>query len=83
MLFVQATEAGGYPPIIHSSSLMALEGAEVLILNAPVAGHDLAFPPHPGVSVRNVASRPSHVMRGLDYLQYLAAAARLAHQPRR
>jgi glycosyltransferase involved in cell wall biosynthesis len=78
VLFVQGTEAGGYPPIIHASSLMALAGAEVLILNAPVTGHDLAFPTVPGIHVRSIGPRPSHVMRGIDYLQYVLAAARLA-----
>jgi len=78
VLFLQATEAGGYPPIIHASSLMALAGWNVVILNAPIAGHDLAYPPCPGVNVRTVASRPSHVMGRLDYVQYVLAAARLA-----
>jgi glycosyltransferase involved in cell wall biosynthesis len=78
VLFVQATEAGGYPPIIHASSLMALAGWDVVILNAPIRGHNLAVPPQPGLKLRNIGSRPSHAMQKFEYFQYIAAAARLA-----
>jgi glycosyltransferase involved in cell wall biosynthesis len=78
ILFLQTTEAGGYPPIIHASSLMALAGWEVMILNAPVMGHSLSFPAQAGVVVRNIHTRPSHVMGRTDYLRYFVAAARLA-----
>jgi glycosyltransferase involved in cell wall biosynthesis len=78
VLFVQATEAGGYPPIIHASSLFAAAGAKVVVLNAPVAGYDLTFPAMPGVSVQNIATRPSHLMPKLSYLRYVWAAARAA-----
>src|SRR3954469_22123031 len=77
VLFVQATEAGGYPPIIHASSLFASAGARVVILNAPVAGYDLTLPSVPGVQVRNIGSRPSHMMPKATYLRYVWAAARL------
>src|SRR5262249_47969804 len=78
VLFVQATEAGGYPPIIHASSLFASTGAKVVILNAPITGYDLKVPSMPGVSIRNIAARPSPVMPKVTYLRYAWAAARLA-----
>jgi glycosyltransferase involved in cell wall biosynthesis len=57
---------------------MALDGWEVMILNAPIAGHNLRVPPHPQISLRNVAERSSHVLRPRDFLRYVAAAARTA-----
>ena len=78
VLFVQATEAGGYPPIIHASSLFASAGAQVVILNAPVNDYDLTFPILSGVRIHNIAARPSHVMPKAAYLRYAWAAARLA-----
>ena len=78
VLFVQATEAGGYPPIIHASSLFAAAGAKVVILNAPVAGYDLTLPSVPGVLVRDIAVRPAHLMPKFSYLRYVCAAAQLA-----
>jgi glycosyltransferase involved in cell wall biosynthesis len=78
VLFLQATEAGGYPPILHASSLFASVGAKVVILNAPVAGYDLTVPFVAGVNVRNIARRPSHMMSKFSYLRYVCAAAQLA-----
>ena len=78
VLFVQATEAGGYPPILHAASLFASAGAKVAILNAPVAGYELTVPTVLGVSVRNIVTRPSHLMPKLVYLRYVGAAAGLA-----
>ena len=78
VLFVQATEAGGYPPIIHASSLFASAGAQVVVLNAPVHHYDLTFPILPGVRIHEIATRPSHVMPKTTYLRYAWAAARVA-----
>src|ERR1051325_123276 len=78
VLFVQATEAGGYPPIIHASSLFASAGAQVAVLNAPVSNYDLAFPILPGVRIHEIAPRTSHVMPKSTYLRYAWTAARLA-----
>ncbi|MGE3781984.1 MAG: glycosyltransferase, partial [Alphaproteobacteria bacterium] len=78
VLFVQATEAAAYPPVIHAASLMAEAGWRVCVLSAPVAGSGLEFPSHPRIALRPVAARPSHVMTKAAYAVYTAAAARLA-----
>lgn len=78
VLFVQATNPGAYPPLIHASTLMADAGWEVTFLSAPIAGNWLAMPWHPGVTVRAVGVRPSHVISKLRYAVYATAAARLA-----
>jgi glycosyltransferase involved in cell wall biosynthesis len=78
VLFVQATNPGAYPPLIHASTLMANAGWEVTFLSAPIAGNRLAMPSHPRVTVRAVRVRPSHAISKLNYALYATAAARLA-----
>ena len=78
VLFVQATNPGAYPPLIHASMLMAEAGWEVTFLSAPIGGDELALNPHPRIKIHAVRSRPSHVMGKVEYAVYAAAAARLA-----
>jgi hypothetical protein len=47
VLFVQATNPGAYPPLIHASTLMAEAGWEVTFLSGPIDGSELALNPHP------------------------------------
>jgi glycosyltransferase involved in cell wall biosynthesis len=82
ILFVQATEAAAYPPLINASSLMAEAGWEVTFLSAPFEGNLLEFPRHPRIAVRTIPVRPSHVMAKAAYARYAAVAARLALQLR-
>jgi len=78
VLFVQATNPGAYPPLIHASMLMAEAEWEVTFLSAPIAGNALALAPHPRVKIHAVRTRPSHVMSKVSYALYAAMAARLA-----
>lgn len=78
VLFVQATNPGAYPPLIHASTLMAEAGWEVTFLSAPIDGNDLALDRHPRIKIHAVRPRPSHVMGKVDYTVYAAAAAQLA-----
>ena len=39
VLFIQATEPAGYPPLIHASMLMAEAGWDVTFLSAPIEGN--------------------------------------------
>lgn len=77
-LFVQATEPGGYPPLINASTLMADAGWEVTFLSAPVGYTSLPVPPHPRITIRKIRPRTSHVMTKRDYLAYCAKAIKLA-----
>src|SRR6185437_5230835 len=78
VLFIQATEPAGYPPLIHASMLMAEAGWEVMFLAAPIRGRVLRLSPHPNISVHAIPGRPSHVMGKGAYASYSVAAARLA-----
>jgi glycosyltransferase involved in cell wall biosynthesis len=78
VLFIQATEPAGYPPLIHASMLMAEAGWEVTFLSAPIRGRALKLSPHPNITVHAVPERPSHVMGKAAYASYSAAALRLA-----
>jgi glycosyltransferase involved in cell wall biosynthesis len=78
VLFVQATNPGAYPPLIHASVLMAEAGWEVTFLSAPIDGNQLVLPSHPRIKIHAVRTRPSHVMSKVSYALYAAAAARLA-----
>jgi glycosyltransferase involved in cell wall biosynthesis len=71
ILFIQATEPAGYPPLVHAASLLAAAGWDVTFLSAPIAGHVPELPRHPGIGVRRMAERPSHVMRKADYGRYV------------
>jgi glycosyltransferase involved in cell wall biosynthesis len=78
VLFVQVTNPGAYPPLIHASTLMADAGWEVTFLSAPTARNRLAVPSHPRVTVRAIRTRPSSEVSKLNYALYTTAAARLA-----
>jgi glycosyltransferase involved in cell wall biosynthesis len=78
VLFLQITEAGGYPPIIHASHLMGSAGWDVAILNAPIADHRLEMPRHPQIRIVNIPQRSSHRVKTSDYVRYMLGAGRLA-----
>jgi glycosyltransferase involved in cell wall biosynthesis len=78
VLFIQATDPGYYPPLIHASMLMAEAGWEVTFLSAPIADQRLALASHPNVKVQAIRTRPSHVMRRIDYALYTASSVGLA-----
>lgn len=78
VLFIQATEPAGYPPLIHASSLLAEAGWEVTFLSAPIDGNGLELPHHPRIALQAIPSRPSHVMGKAAYARYAASAVRLA-----
>jgi glycosyltransferase involved in cell wall biosynthesis len=78
VLFVQATNPGAYPPLIHVSTLMANSRWEVTFLSAPIASNHLVLPSHPRITVRAIRLRHSHVMSSVNYSIYAATAAGLA-----
>lgn len=78
VLFIQATEPAGYPPLIHASMLMAEAGWEITFLSAPIVGRLLKLPRHPRIAQQAIPARPSYIMGKAAYARYAAATARLA-----
>src|SRR5690242_337110 len=78
VLFIQATEPAGYPPLINAACLMAEAGWEVTFLSAPINGNRLELPSEPRIAVRAIPPRSSHVMGKAAYVRYAAAAADLS-----
>jgi glycosyltransferase involved in cell wall biosynthesis len=78
VLFIQATEAAAYPPIINAATLLAERGWQVTVFTAPVAERPFAFPVHACINVKRFRERPSHAMSKTTYLQYCIEAAWLA-----
>ena len=53
ILYVQYTNPAGYPPLEHSSRILAERGWQVLFLGTGAHGADaLEFPAHPNIEVR-------------------------------
>jgi glycosyltransferase involved in cell wall biosynthesis len=82
ILFIQATEAGAYPPIVNAAVLMAECGWRVTVLTAPIAGNSLAFAKHPRIDVCAIPERSTHVMSKFNYLRYIGRAVWLARSIR-
>jgi glycosyltransferase involved in cell wall biosynthesis len=78
ILFLQATEPGAYPPIMNAAFCLADRGWHATLLAAPMADLATPVPAHSGVTVKAIATRPSHVLRPSDYARYHLAAARLS-----
>jgi glycosyltransferase involved in cell wall biosynthesis len=57
ILYVQYTNPAGYPPLEHSSRILAECGWDVLFLGTGAAGASdhFEFPPHPRIQVRRLA----------------------------
>jgi glycosyltransferase involved in cell wall biosynthesis len=56
IVYIQYTNPAGYPPLEHSSTLLANAGWEVLFLGTSARRtHALRFPPHPHITVRQLS----------------------------
>jgi glycosyltransferase involved in cell wall biosynthesis len=72
ILFVQYTNPAGYPPLEHSSKILANEGWEVLFLGTGSLGsNDLCFPPHPRIRLHKLSFAPSGWRQKLHYFWYI------------
>ena len=74
ILYVQYTNPAGYPPLEHSSRILADRGWTVHFVGADVRGVEtLAFPPHPSISVEMM---PVGGFAGSETRRYAAFVAR-------
>jgi glycosyltransferase involved in cell wall biosynthesis len=68
---VQYTNPAGYPPLEHSSQMLADAGWDVLFLGAEAWGAaSLRFPAHPRIQVRGVGRQKAGWRQKLHYLYF-------------
>ena len=74
ILYVQYTNPCAYPPLEHSSRILARDGWKVTFLGTASAGtsSQLTFPPHPMVTVRLWRHAPPGWRQKLHYFAFLA-----------
>jgi glycosyltransferase involved in cell wall biosynthesis len=71
ILYIQYTNPAGYPPLQHSSRILADAGWQVLFLGTGAHGANaLRFPPHPNITVRQMPFCPAGWRQKLHYLRY-------------
>jgi glycosyltransferase involved in cell wall biosynthesis len=73
ILYIQYTNPAGYPPLEHSSRILADGGWQVLFLGTGALGADaLRFPPHPNIRVRYLEFRRPGWRQKLHYFYFCA-----------
>jgi len=71
VLYVQYTNPAGYPPLQHSSRILADAGWEVLFLGSEAQGTNrLSFPPHPRIVSRTMLYCPPGWRQKLHYARF-------------
>src|SRR5256714_4453315 len=71
ILYVQYTNPAGYPPLEHSSRILAERGWQVLFLGTGAHGADaLEFPPHPNITVRRWTFQQPGLWQKLHFLAF-------------
>lgn len=72
IIYIQYTNPAAYPPLEHSSRILADEGWQVLFLGTQALGTiALKFPPHPNIAVRLLPFVPGGWRQKLHYLQFV------------
>jgi glycosyltransferase involved in cell wall biosynthesis len=71
ILYIQYTNPCGYPPLLHSSEILAGRGWEVLFLGTQAVGFETLYPPHrPGVHFQYFLHGASGWRHKLQYLWF-------------
>lgn len=69
ILYIQYTNPAAYPPLEHSSRILAEKGWKVLFLGTINPAVDpLRFPPHPNITVKCLPFQPAGWRQKLHYL---------------
>ncbi len=72
VLYVQYTNPAAYPPLEHSSQILAREGWQVLFLGIrSTATGDLKFPPHESIRVRLLRDCANGWRQKIHYLKFV------------
>jgi glycosyltransferase involved in cell wall biosynthesis len=75
VLFVQYTNPGGYPPIVHAAHLLAEAGCDVRMLGVCISENAaLTVPRHPRIDVRYMPEAGRGVRQHARYARFVLAA---------
>lgn len=75
VVYLQFTNPAGYPPLEHSTRILADEGFDVLVLGARAGGTDtLRLPDHPRIKVRQWQPQAAGTLQKLNYLAFVVWA---------
>jgi len=81
VLYLQYTNPAGYPPLQHSSRILADAGWEVLFLGAEAQGvNKLHFPPHERITVKTMPFCAPGWRQKLHYLRFCLWSLREARR---
>ena len=71
-MYVQYTNPAGYPPLQHSSRILATSEWKVLFLGSGAQGADtLEFPPHPNIRVKRLPFCPAGWRQKVHYAKFI------------
>lgn len=71
IVYIQYTNPAAYPPLEHSSRILADAGWRVLFLGSGAQGSaDLRFPPHPAITVRQLPFVAAGWRQKLHYFRF-------------
>jgi glycosyltransferase involved in cell wall biosynthesis len=71
ILYIQYTNPGGYPPLEHSSKILADAGWQVLFLGTGASGAgSLQFPPHERITVRRMPFQQPGWRQKMHYVRF-------------
>lgn len=71
ILYIQYTNPAGYPPLEHSSQILADAGWQVLFFGTGAQGANaLEFPPHPNIVVRKLQFCPAGWRQKVHYFGF-------------
>jgi glycosyltransferase involved in cell wall biosynthesis len=76
ILYVQYTNPANYPPLQHSSRILADDGWQVRFVGARTRGANLALQPHTRLTLRLLRHAPPGPLQKLHYATFLALIAR-------
>lgn len=73
IIYVQYTNPAAYPPLEHSSRILANAGWEILFLGIQLRGkaNILRFPPHPSITVHQLPTYNTGWQQKLHYIYFI------------
>ncbi|MGH7470078.1 MAG: glycosyltransferase [Longimicrobiales bacterium] len=72
ILYVQYTNPANYPPLQHSSRMLAEDGWQVRFIGSRTSGADLAMQAHPSLTLRLLGHVPPGPLQKLHYAAFQA-----------